>query len=264
MVESKFSYFAHLLIVLFFITISSLYSQTKKNTYYDPVENVITDNETRHKTPPEIDNLSVTRLIRINHKNNLQKPEPEIASLSATSLLESADNLNIELISQILSGPCEAVAIDENIAFFGNGNVLEIVDFTNPATPLELSNLILPHYISGILYQDGIIYVSASYDGLRIIDVSDPSNPVEIGYFKNSSRFHSLEIQGNYAFCANGFNGLIVLNISEPAEPVLAAHLTDVGLAFDIKIKDNFAFIPGQYYGFYVVDISNPDRKSVV
>ncbi len=258
MVESKFSFFAHLLIVLFFITISSLYTQTEKTTYYDPVENVIVDNETRHKTPPEIDNLAVTGLTRINNKNKLRKPEPEIAPLSETSHLESADNLNIELISQIHGGPCEAVAIDENIAFFGNGNVLEIVDFTIPATPVELSNLILPHYISGILYQDGVVYVSASYGGLRIINVSDPSNPVEIGYFKNGFSFHSLEIQGNYAFCANGFNGLIVLNISEPAEPVLAAHLTDVGLAFDIKIKNTFAFIPGRYYGFYVVDISNP------
>ncbi|MBD3288940.1 hypothetical protein GF337_09070, partial [candidate division KSB1 bacterium] len=215
----KGNYFFRSLFVLFFVTFFFLYSQSDKAIFYE---------------------------------------HGDVAQRSNVIRSESADNLNIRLISQIHGGPCEAVAIDENIAFFGNGNVLEIVDFTNPATPVELSNLILPHYISGILYQDDVLYVSASYGGLRIIDVSDLSDPAEIGCFKNDFRFHSLEIMGEYALCANGFSGLIVLNISDPAEPVVAAHLTDVGLAFDIKINGNFAFIPGRYYGFYVVDISNP------
>ena len=43
---------------------------------------------------------------------------------------------NTSLIGRLANGPCRAVDVSGNIAYFGNGGYLEIVDISHPDNPI--------------------------------------------------------------------------------------------------------------------------------
>lgn len=47
-------------------------------------------------------------------------------------ITDTGDSLNVRLVGRWANGPCEAVAVEGNIAYVGNGAYLEIVDFSDP------------------------------------------------------------------------------------------------------------------------------------
>ncbi len=95
----------------------------------------------------------------------------------------SNDAENVELIGRWVSGPCYAVAVRGDTAYFGNGCSLEIVDFDNPADPVELGKVLVPNVIEGVALSGDYAYVADRDAGLRVIDISTPTNPFEAGYF---------------------------------------------------------------------------------
>ena len=102
--------------------------------------------------------------------------------------IQAQDNQNCALIGRLARGPCFAVDIVNGTAFIGNGAYLKIVDFEEPANPVESGTMITPSVELGIEVAGGYAYIADSYGGLRIVDVSDLENPVqvnpeEVGYY---------------------------------------------------------------------------------
>lgn len=64
--------------------------------------------------------------------------------------ISSEHDSNTTLIGRLVNGLCFAVAIKGNIAYFGNGISLEIMDISNPSKPIELGKS-LPFLKSKIL-----------------------------------------------------------------------------------------------------------------
>ena len=57
---------------------------------------------------------------------------------------------NVTLMGRWANGPCYAVSVEGNIAYFGNGGYLEIVDITNLSNPVELSKVLFPSVVQEI------------------------------------------------------------------------------------------------------------------
>ncbi|MCA9757838.1 MAG: hypothetical protein KDA27_18750 [Candidatus Eisenbacteria bacterium] len=181
--------------------------------------------------------------------------------LSATAFRPASaatgDHDNLDLDSRWAWGPCEAVAADGDVAYFGDGAIVRVVDFSG-ASPLQLGSIVLPGPIRGMDLADGFLYVADHEDGLRVIDVSDPANPVETGAAILPTPAEDVAVVGTLACVAAGAHGLSVIDVSNPAAP-FEVGFYDPGLDFeDVAASGTHAYVTGPYYDVYVVDISNP------
>ncbi|MBU4445111.1 hypothetical protein KJ656_08530 [bacterium] len=111
---------------------------------------------------------------------------------------------NTTLIGRWANGPCSAVDVSGNIAYFGNGGYLEVVDISDPANPNELGKVLTPSAVSGVAVSGSYAYVANRDDGLRIIDVSTPSSPVEVGFYDTGGDAYGVAVSGSYAYVADG------------------------------------------------------------
>lgn len=187
-----------------------------------------------------------------------QAPNPQ-----QIAKFNNPDSLNVRLIGRWADGPCLAVDVAGNIAYFGNGAYLEIVDFSNPAQPVELSKIILTATVSGIKISATYAYIANARAGLRIIDVSNPSNPVEVAYCNSPGQASGLEISGTNVYLADGDRGLRIIDISNPFQPKEIGSYDTNGQASRVAVSGNFAYI-AEYGGMRVIDISNPYQPDEV
>ncbi len=65
--------------------------------------------------------------------------------------VQAQDSLNCSLVGHWAQGPCYASAVRGDTAYFGNGCYLEIVDFTDPANPVELGEYTAPSVITDVV-----------------------------------------------------------------------------------------------------------------
>ena len=56
--------------------------------------------------------------------------------------LAAQDSQNCTLIGRWAHGPCCAIDAVGNIAYFGDGGYLRIMDFSDPANPVELGRML--------------------------------------------------------------------------------------------------------------------------
>lgn len=82
---------------------------------------------------------------------------------------DSVTDSNTTLIGRWANGPCQAVDVSGNIAYFGNGGYLEVVDISNPANPIELGKVLTPSVVYGVAVSGSYAYVA---DYIRAVYVS--------------------------------------------------------------------------------------------
>jgi len=174
------------------------------------------------------------------------------------------DSENCTLISHWAIGPCYAVDAVGNIAYFGNGSSIEIVDFTDTANPVELGKVIVPDIVEGVIVSNGYAYVANKRQGLRVIDVSNPVSPTEIGFFDTDGYAEDVAVSGDYVYVADGHNGLAVINVSDPGAPYLAGLFDTKDYARGVAISGDYAYVADEDSGLRVIDISDPALLSEV
>jgi len=145
-----------------------------------------------------------------------------ISFFALLTTLFSQVRTNTTLLGQWSGGRCRAVYAENDIAYFGSGDTLKIVDFTIPSEPAELGSIILPTQLRDVTVNGDYAYVADWTDGLRIINISDPSNPIESGSYHTEGenpdiRAEKIEVRGNYAYLAEGAGGLRILDVSDHA-----------------------------------------------
>ncbi len=178
-----------------------------------------------------------------------------------------------------LGGQMRQVAAAGNYVFVTGiqGNVLKVVDVTNPAAP-SIVGMFPDQFGSQVgvtefsLAGEGVAIVGQAYayvtdplpgpnNGLRVLDVSNPSNPTFVTRLSSVQRARSIVISGNYAYL--GGTSLWVVNIQNPAQPTLVSSVSLANAASDtgksIAVLGNTVFVAGGSTGLvYIFDISNP------
>ena len=147
---------------------------------------------------------------------------PQIPGLMTEKM--SDDNLNTTWMGAWAHGPCYAVAVHGEYAYFGDGSYLKIADISNPASPVEVGKVLLPDEVKGVALTEGYAYVASDESGLRIIDVSNPAAPFEAGDFDTSGHAFDVFVSGNYAYVADYGSGLCIIDLSNPAAPFEAGY----------------------------------------
>lgn len=134
-----------------------------------------------------------------------------------------------------------------------SGPEFNIIDVTNPASPVWKSGYLIGHDINSI-YVRGIYAYIASPDNaeLIILNISDPTNPTlvyKLDLSDNSANGKSINIVGNNLYLGRtqgsspATKEFQIINILNPSAPVLG-NAIDVGTTVNaVAIRDNLAFM---------------------
>lgn len=150
--------------------------------------------------------------------------------------------------------------------YSGNDNLFVVLDISNPASPREISSLVVPGRspIYGIVTDGTTVYMKLMR-GYWIVDVSDPFSPRELSYLETESNPGRLFLLGDYLYCnypeskkADDLKtGIRIIDVKNPSNPQIAAS---VPVAPESYI---WSSAPGRLYctgseGFRVLDVSSP------
>ncbi len=187
-----------------------------------------------------------------------------IAAVAFAGERDTGDNLNVDLLGRWGSGPCLGSTAVGDIAYFGDGAILRIVDYSTPATPVELGHVLLLGPIYDIEVVGNHAYIGTVSDGMRIVDVSNPAVPFEVGGIVFPQATMDVAISGNIAVAALRGEGIRVVDISNPAAPAEVGSLASVGDLFAVAVSGDYAYVSGYTEDFDVVDISDPAAPVLV
>jgi len=70
-----------------------------------------------------------------------------------------------ELVGRWPYGPCETVAVEGNIAYFGSGTVLIIAECLNPTAPAKIGQIALPDVVLDVAVSGCYAYVADDQAG---------------------------------------------------------------------------------------------------
>jgi uncharacterized repeat protein (TIGR02543 family) len=152
----------------------------------------------------------------------------------------SATNLNgfaygfprgsgIQLAGSI-GGYINAMAMQGNYGYSGEGSTFIVFDVSNPAAPTPIARLAMPGLVQdvAVFSANGRQYAAvANYDaGLQIVDITTPTAPALRGYYNTGDFASGIAVLGSNAFLANGNSGLMILDVSNPMQPQKIASLS--------------------------------------
>ncbi len=157
-------------------------------------------------------------------------------------------------------GPATAVAVSDNIAYYGLDRMLVVADVSDPTSPIELGVVEIPERAQDIAVLEEVVYVATYSNGIRIIDASDPSTPVEVGeYIPPHGRVYGIDVEGRYVYLAADLDGLIVLDARVPSAPFkmgsIGIHSSVVG--YDVAVSRGIAYVAGGAW-LQVVGVAYP------
>jgi len=159
----------------------------------------------------------------------------------------------------------------------------EIVDISNPSSPLHVGSLSLTNValLGPVLNQPHELVISGNYAyiacergyDLEVIDISNPTMPVLAGRLTNGTNGALLEnplglfLVGDYAFITSTGGGkgtLEIIDISNPIAPTHKSSLSNstggssLSVPFCITISGNYAFVTNSgTSSMEIIDVSN-------
>jgi hypothetical protein len=170
----------------------------------------------------------------------------------------SRNSENISVVGRWAYGPSFGADAMGSVAYFGNGNYLDIVDFSDPDRPARLSQVLLPDLVWDVTVEGGYAYV-ACYDlGLRIVDLFGPTVPYEVGFLDTQFQVYEIAVDGSLVFLANSSDGLRIIDCSDPSNPSQIGWLNLVGISRGVALKGDIAFIAAGAHGLKAIDVSDP------
>jgi hypothetical protein len=118
------------------------------------------------------------------------------------------------------------VAVDGDFAYLATFTGLEIIDISDPATPVAVSHFTGPSNDVAVVHGNGRTVVYASPFGrnnnTRAVDVTDPRAPTlvaEIAHYSHTL-FHTTRNGGSQLYLAAYSNDIPVYDVSDPFTPV--------------------------------------------
>ncbi|KAA3618710.1 MAG: T9SS C-terminal target domain-containing protein [Calditrichaeota bacterium] len=181
--------------------------------------------------------------------------------------LHAQESENVSLIGRWADGPCNAVATDGTIVFFGNGANLQVADFSNPANPIELAKIELSAPLTDLTLDGTYAYITAGLAGLIIFDISNPAKPIELGSYKISPAtigdFNGIAVQGNYAYVTTR-SVFYIIDISDPENPQRDDSFTGIRDGKSVAVSGNYAYVADGNKGLRILDISDSKNTTEV
>jgi len=174
-------------------------------------------------------------------------------SAKAALLKNAQSDSNVTLIGRWAYGPCHAVAVQGDKAYFGNGGYLEIADISHPTKVKKLGKIVLPSFVEDIFVNGNYAYVADAWDGLRIIDISNPSSPVEVGFYDTGGHAVGVYVFDGYTYVADEEDGLRIIDISNLSSPMEVGFIDTKSTACGVYVSGGYAYVADDIDGLYLL-----------
>ncbi len=150
------------------------------------------------------------------------------------------------------------LAVDGDFAYLvGPWGPLQIVDISNPVSPLLVGTCDALEYAYDVVASGGFAYVTDENEGLRIIDVSDPAEAHQVGFVALPGRSRGLVLDETTVYVATYIDGLRIIDVSNPAAPVEIGVFDVGGSHRDVDVAGDLAFVTWGG-GIRIVDVGVP------
>jgi len=170
------------------------------------------------------------------------------------------------------------VAVRDGIVYM-IANYLHIVDFRNPADPIEVA-VVDTGWGSSIDLIDQTAFVTGWDDGLTILDVTNPNKPIKLGRFMalvgdyeliptgaaNRQTFMNTAISEDIAYLSFIFgldhgtwtqtleSGIVAIDISDPSDPTLITKYGELEDVSSIFALNDRVYVTDSSRGLYILN----------
>jgi hypothetical protein len=174
-----------------------------------------------------------------------------------------------------LSGPPTEVLLKENKVYITTEFSLEILDVSNPKSPIKLGTLDFTQgrgrqagegVANDVAVSGNIAYVVLAKLGLAIIDVSNPTNPVLLTTFKPSEMLKpgSIIVDKGFAYVGDDAARLLVIDLSNPKDPSLVNTLYMETYIEHMVLADGILYMASGSGGLQVFDMADPTHPDLI
>jgi hypothetical protein len=153
--------------------------------------------------------------------------------------------------------------ISDNHAFLGTNRGLLILDISNRAKPVRVTELKLG-FIRSVTVIGSIAYLGGGGNGFILVDVSDVRNPKVLGNYRDQGEVYGFARSGSYAYICDRLEGLKVIDVQDPLNPKKISQWSNGGQYWDIEIRDHIAYVADSKDGLELIDISDPSSLSLI
>lgn len=157
-------------------------------------------------------------------------------------------------------GPTQ-VAVLGDLAYFGIGKGVMVVDGSDPTSLRVLARLPLPGEVTDIAVDGARAYVAMGETGVQVLDVSEPADPRPLAVIDTPGEARAVDVGGGWLLVADGPAGLCSIPLTTPG----AAACASTGqYAIDVEVEDAMAVVLFNGTHLAVVDLDKPGGPSVV
>jgi hypothetical protein len=143
------------------------------------------------------------------------------------------------------------------------GETAELIDVSNPSTPLSLWSLDAPDAVVDVAIDGSSAFLAAGDEGLRVVDFSSPANPLEIGAvgFSPGSYVTDVVAGAGRAYLADDV--LRIVDVSNPADPAEISSLALAGDIYELAVAGARVYaLTVDFFtpenGLRIVDVADP------
>ena len=143
----------------------------------------------------------------------------------------------------------------------GGFHGIEVVDFTDPASPILVWSERLSE-VRGLDVDDGYLYVADGFNGFRVYSLAGDV-PALISTMDTPGWVSDLVVSGDILHIADGQRGFMTVDISDRTAPKKLGRVETGAIARTIHARGDVVFIATQILGITAIDISNPRRPAI-
>jgi hypothetical protein len=144
----------------------------------------------------------------------------------------------------------------------GSGDLVRIIDVSNPNDPVEVGSFPTGWWANGLAATAGLCLVASVPEGLEVADVADPASAAVVGQLPGVGWSKDVDTDGAIAVVADDWgHGLRVLDVSDPASPHDIGWLPYPGMwPTSSELVGDLAYLAAGT--LWIVDVSEPSSPA--
>jgi hypothetical protein len=137
------------------------------------------------------------------------------------------------------------------------GSGLQILDISNPVSPVILGNVDTPGSARAVVVAGAVAYVADWDSGLQVIDISNPTAPTIVGSVDTPGSAGGVAVSGTLVYVAD-YRGVQIIDVSNLTSPMIVGTVNVIGDTYGVAVDGRTAYVAAGNYGLQVFDVSTP------
>lgn len=184
-----------------------------------------------------------------------------------TRVMVAEDSANIHALaaSVSLSGAAfDLAVINEDLYVVNQRLGLQVLNIENPRQPRLKKVFPMSMSPVAISHDNGRLYLSCTYDGVRFVDLNKTSSRENITVVKTEGTPLFSQASGQYLYVAAGEKGVQILNMEQGPEFKTVSVIRIPGKAINLRIVDETLFVSSTVSGVLIYNVSDPQQPELI